>query len=58
MFDICVTFSERKDQNLSIVMSDILANKFYDFVICVCVCVCVYARSLVDRVTVQKCDRS
>jgi len=41
MTDIYVTFYEWKDQNLCIVMFNILAYKFYDFVLCVCVCVCV-----------------
>jgi hypothetical protein len=56
--DICVTLSDWKDQNLSIVILNIFAYKFYDFAKSVCAraraCVCV----CVDRVTVQKGDRS
>jgi len=52
MADICVTLSDLKDQNVCIVMLNILAYKFYDFLlrVCVCVCVCVW----MDGFTVQK----
>jgi hypothetical protein len=45
MTDICVTFCDLKDQNLCIVILNILAYKFYDFLLFVPVYVCGWMES-------------
>jgi hypothetical protein len=49
--------SYRKDQNLCIVILNILAHKFYDFLLCVCVCVW-GGGGWMDEATVQKGESS